>query len=435
MTSAEPRTRGMLKIGVESVRRRYENGVWNTLTVAVLYGGSIIVLMIGEILLARLTSDRVFGEYSLVRQAIPMVCALGLLGYDQALTRETAARRGGVPRVDTHQVRRITAVLLIGMGVGTYLFLRAGTSFLPAAALTVTGAAVAVTNILSGGMRAIGHNARGALAQQGYRLLAGIGLIVLSLLAMGDWGVATLAIGAIFIALWALRWNLTQTTHWVPSSDENRHMGRLGLGYSISLLALSLGDWLDQALVAELSNDLAQVGEYSQAKLLAFYPSLSIGSILGFVALPAIARRRKHLHRVDVVRWMLAGLAASAAISMLVVSGALWATEPLLGKTVDVRALLLLGLVGAVRLYYVLPSAVLGAVGTPAALAQLGAWSLGGIALQVLVTLTLVEPAGILVAAAAGLLASGVTRSIAGSALSLHHSENHRQLTTTDKAR
>lgn len=422
-----------LRLPLRRLQHNVGAGLRGSIPVAALYGGSIAALMLGELLLARTTSDHVFGEYSLVRQAVPMVCALGLLGYDQALTRETAARHGGVPRVDRHQARLVVATLVVGLCVATYLVAGVGTSPLPALALVITGAAVAVTNILSGGMRATGHNAKGAFAQQGYRLLAGFSFIILSVFSVGQWGVVALAVGATFMAAWALRWSFAQPNRWQPSSHEHQLMRRLGLGYSVSLLALSSGDWLDQALVAELSKDLAQVGEYSQAKLLAFYPSLSIGSILGFVALPAIARRRDTLARHDVARWMQLAFVASLVTGVCTVAIAQLVAEPVLGRTLDGHVLLLLGAVGAVRLYYVLPSAVLGAVGTPAALTWLGVCSVAGVVVQVLLTLALAEPAGILAAAATGLLASGLVRSAVGSALSLRHSENHLTSTRTDK--
>jgi len=175
------------------------------------------------------------------------------------------------------------------------------------------------------------------------------------------------------------------------------------------MLSLAAGDWLDQALLAHLSNDLGVVGGYAQVKLVTVYPILSIGSVLGFVALPELARRRDTFTQSQVLRWMVGCLAASVVAAALLAPVSRLLLSWLFGVSFDWRLVVTLSIVGALRLFYVLPSAMLGALSTPRVMAQFGGLGFLGLAVQIVVTL-LAAHGGLMMAAALGLAAATVLR-------------------------
>lgn len=387
-------------------------------SVGVLYGASIGCLFAGEVLLARHLTTAEFGQYNLVRQCLPFVVALALLGYDQSLTRETAARGGRPPRLD----RRQCSLILLAGGTGglaaVYLIVRLNVSVGTAATLVVTGAAVATTSLVSGVMRASSRPALGAVSQQGYRLFAGLVFVATSTILTGFLASVVLATSAVVVAVACIRWSRKLTSFWHVTSLDHRLMRRLGIGYSLSMLSLALGDWLDSALIAELSGDLGLVGRYGQVKLIALYPLLSVGSILGFVALPTIAARRQTLNRPQVIRWLLVAGALAATAGALMIPLVRFLTQSLFEMRPSWLLVVMLSFVGALRLYYVLPSALLGATATVHRLAGFGIMGIVGVVIQLGVTLWL-SHGDVLMAGAAGLLSASVVRVMSSTVLCL----------------
>jgi O-antigen/teichoic acid export membrane protein len=379
--------------------------------IGLVYGTSVGLLFVGELLLARHLDAAEFGQYNLVRQGVPVVVVLALLGYDQALTRETAARGGIAPRLDRRQWRLVAlAVVVAGAGAG-YLVLRLGVAWPIASTLVVGSAAIALSSLVSGALRASHRSGLGALAQQGHRLLAGVAFIGAAGLLSGAGAALTFCMCALIVAAGCVMWSTRLATPWVIDDAAHRTMRRLGVGYSLSMLTLATGDWVDLALAAELSGNLADVGQYGQLKLLALYPVLSIGSILGFVALPAIATRRATITRSRALRWTAGAALTSLAMIAVAVPASRYLADVLFHVQAPWALLTVLGTIGGLRLFYVLPSAYLGAVAPARWLLGLGAVGATGLLVQVVVTVLV--SGDILLAVACGLLGGTLTRVIA----------------------
>ncbi|MCO1653882.1 hypothetical protein [Pseudonocardia humida] len=384
--------------------------------IGLVYGGSVGLLFIGELLLARHLDTAEFGQYNLVRQGVPVVVVLALLGYDQALTRETAARGGIAPRLDRRQWRLVLLCVVVAAAGAGYLVLRLGVAWPIAWTLVVGSAAIALSSLVSGVMRASNRPGLGALAQQGHRLLAGVAFIGAAGLLSGTGAALTFCMCALVVAVGCVMWSTRLAAPWPIDDAAHRTMRRLGVGYSLSMLTLAAGDWADLALAAELSRSLADVGQYGQLKLLALYPILSVGSILGFVALPAIASRRATITRSTARRWAVGAAMTSLAMTAVAVPASRYLADVLFQVRAPWALLTVLGAIGGLRLFYVLPSAYLGAVAPPRWLFGLGA--VGAVGLLVQVVVTVVVGGDILLAVAYGLLAGTLTRVIAGVVMS-----------------
>jgi O-antigen/teichoic acid export membrane protein len=404
----------------------------STVTVAPIYAGAIGLLLIGELLLARHISSASFGAYQLVRQAIPVISVLALLGYDQSLTRETALRSGTPAALDSRQLRLVVAAVALGALGAVYLTVSLHVPIAIASTLAVSAGAVALSSLISGVMRAGQRSALAALTQQGGRLFAGLFFIAAWPLLSGIGAAIALSLSSVAIAAVGVLWIRRQRKTWTATAADHRLMRRLGIGFSLSMLSLAAGDWLDQALLAHLSNNLALVGGYAQIKLVTVYPILSIGSVLGFVALPELARRRDAFTESQVMRWMAGSLAGSVAAAALLAPVSRVLLTWWFGVTYDWSLVIILSIVGGLRLFYVLPSAMLGALSTPQVMAKFGGLGCAGLGVQVLVTLVTAR-GGLMMAAALGLAAATVLRVVLSSmiCLSLVKQRSERVLEST----
>lgn len=378
--------------------------------VGLIYGGSILLLLLGELALSRYVSNEEFGAYQLVRQAVPFTVMVAVLGYDQALTRESAVRAVAA-RFDVRQGRISLVALVAGSLVGGVLHLEFDVPAYVAAALPLAVWGVTVSNLVSGVMRATTTTPRAAFGQQGHRLLAGAALMLLLPLLDAARAAHAFAAAAVAVAAWCLLWSRQQKNAWLVGRREHRHMRLLGLGYCLSMLTMALGDWADLALVAHLGGTLDEVGVYAQAKLLAVYPILSVGSILGFVALPMFTKRRDSISRQDVSRWMTAGTIGALLVAIIASPLTMVALHRIFDSRVNDAVVLLLICTGALRLFYVLPSALLGARASSGQLVAFGACSVIGLLVQLGVTLLLAGTVSeVATAAAWGLLAASIFR-------------------------
>jgi hypothetical protein len=388
------------------------------LGVAVVYGTAVVALFLGELAFAGNASLNEFGEYNLVRQAVPLVAIVALIGYDQALTREVAADGGRLPRLDVRHFRIMAAAFLAGSFVALYPWARLDVSVPVALTAPVAATGVAASSLVSGLLRASGSSLGGAAVQQGHRLLTGLLLIVsgiaTALVATWTLALAAVTVGAVGLALLRRR-----TGNADPITDSaHRHLRFLGIGYSLSMLSLAAGDWLDAVLIAELGGGTALVGLYAQLKLVTIYPLLSIGSVLGFLALPMIAARRDTLTVSIARRWLLGGAVGALVLGVALAPASRFAMENLLDHRPDARVVVTLAMVGALRLFYVLPSAMLGAVAPARLLSTFGGLTFLGLAVQAATTV-LLRDQGLLLAASLGLLASTLLRTLLSSTMTL----------------
>ncbi|GAA1916039.1 hypothetical protein GCM10009737_16860 [Nocardioides lentus] len=327
--------------------------------------------------------------------------ALGLLGFDQALTREAAAA-AYFPRFGLRALwvsaRAVTLGAITGLILWSYLDL--GLSY--AAALVAATLGVAVSTVVSGVLRAASYDSRAAFAQQGHRLLTGLGLVCFSGLLTANTGGYLLAGSALVVATLSLFWSAKLLSPNLTSPIQQSTVGRLGYAFALGMLTLAATDWVDQLLVAQQA-DLAATGIYSQAKLVAVYPMLSLGSVLGFLALPWVAARRDEISAQIAAKLLFVTGGLAAGLGLLAFPIALGGVKLIFDIQLDAWTVSFFSIYGAVRLFYVVPSALSGGLCSPPQLGAFGVCTLITLPAQIGAFL-LFLPAGTLTAAIAGSL-------------------------------
>jgi hypothetical protein len=342
-----------------------------------LYGLSVGMLLVAELLLSRSATAAEFGQYQYVRQSIPLVVGGVLFGLDQALTRQLAV---GESFNVVHRIVARSAFWAVVVGVVvTACSLYAYKLSSPAViALFSAPIVVVVSELAAAVLRARRHYGSAVLAQQGYRLIGGAAVILgLALGLPTDASPYALALGSILIGTWAA-WRLTKL---VPRGDgspgEIRRLRVLGAGFGASMLSMALIDWQDQAAVAFVYGSLADSGAYAATKLAIVYPFVTVASVLGFMILPEVVRRRQLL---TLALWRRALMVVTAGAAVLWLLGGLLslAIAPLLiGRNVNTEVAFILAGVGVMRLMYLLPSSVVGAFGSARLLGWCGVAGFG----------------------------------------------------------
>lgn len=336
-----------------------------------IYGAAILVLFVGDVVLSRTTSPAEFGEYSITRNAIPLIALVAIFGVDQALTREYAAMRGhGVARL----VLRSRAMVATGLSaLGALLLYRyLGVSVGAALVVAACGPALVISELSAALLRGKGFYAFSALVQQGYRLLLGAAILILATLGqISEYVVdrmfeATVAALLVAVVGFALLGGVRSLKELDPQGTprEAKRMGRLGFAFGLSMISLAAIDWVDQALVTRLGAGLGDTGVYAAHKLIAVYPLLSLASIGGFLLLPELVKSAHILTPRKVLVWLLmtAAIVATVAVAWAAVSPI--AYQQFLDREPTWELLATLTAVGGLRLLYVVPSSVLGAVGS-----------------------------------------------------------------------
>jgi hypothetical protein len=381
-----------------------------TARIAAIYGGSVGLLLVAELALSRTTSPAVFGEYQYVRQLLPFMVAGALFGWDQALTRHTAETGRDVALRPTLRrcILRMAGVSVIAVLGSAYLFDLSALTF---AVLMSAPFALVVSELAAASWRARHAYGHAAFAQQGYRMFAGAAICVLVIFGFvpDQAPVVCLLTATVLVALWSGRQTVRR---YAPDPSDAGGLNRLptvAIGFGVSMLAFPGIDWADQAAVAYVFDGMTSSGQYAAAKLIAVYPFISIASIVGFIAMPEAVRRR----RLMTPSWCVSVLCWASLVALpvwLVATGALSQVAPMiLGRQVPAAALWTLTAVGVLRILYVIPSSVLGAVGSASLMVASGLFGCVGIALEILVIIFWPgdDP---LLAGACGLLAATVIR-------------------------
>ncbi|MEV8508790.1 hypothetical protein AB0368_28720 [Actinoplanes sp. NPDC051475] len=380
------------------------------------------LLLIAEVALSRTVDPVTFGEYQFVRQMLPMLVAATIFGVDQALTRMIA--EGGSDDLLLPVVWRSGRLWLIlaapVVACSAYYF---GIGLWGCIALAVAPMALIASELVAAALRASGRYSRAALAQQGYRLFAAVTVLAAAAISMPSiTGVTALWLGSAIFGAWSIIHALrTSSRSLRPNRTKMRRLRIMGAGFGISMLPTSAIDWVDQAAVAYSFGTLAESGHYAAVKLVTVYPFVTLASILGFVALPEVVKRASSLNRRVWRTATICTAAASAAFWCLCSIPLTFMVPVLLGRAVDHSAIWILCAVGAVRIFYLLPSSVLGAVGTSRQLATSGFVGILAVGAEAAVIL-FVEAADPVVVGGAGLLTATIVRTsvayfIAGSAV------------------
>ncbi|NMM24113.1 MAG: hypothetical protein HHJ11_11540 [Phycicoccus sp.] len=380
------------------------------LAVAGVYGGSVGLLFLADTILSAHVSPAEFGEYTLTRNALPLVLTLGLFGVDQALIRALATGPAtGLLRPVVGQ--RLFRVALVGLVAGVVLRLL-GAEWRSSLALFACALAVCISELVSAALRGQGSYIASSILQQGYRLVLA-SLLIVGVVAFGVYSYTYVVLSLLFACtVVGVLAALKVRPMWQESPDrENRRaLNRLAGGFGLSMLSFAVLDWLDQAMVTLLSTDLAATGVYNIHKLWGVYPLLSIASIGGFLLMPELVRSRDSLTLARLRKFYLAaGLLALALAAAAFTVSALFLPH-IVRLPVDTGLLALFVIIGAVRLFNLVPSAALGAVGTDALIRKASKVGLLPIVIMPAIAATLSIAIDVKVAVAAALLVATVMR-------------------------
>jgi hypothetical protein len=380
------------------------------LAAAGVYGGCIGLLFLADTILSAHVSPAVFGEYTLTRNALPLVLTLGLFGVDQALIRALATGPAtGALRSIVGQ--RLFRVALVGLVAGVVLRLL-GVEWRSSLVLFACAVAVCISELVSAALRGQGSYVASSILQQGYRLVLA-SLLIVGVVAFGvdsyTYVVLSLLFACTAVGVLAA---LKARPMWreAPDRENRRKINRLAGGFGISMVSFAVLDWLDQAMVTLLSTNLAATGAYNIHKLWGVYPLLSIASIGGFLLMPELVRSRNSLTLTRLRNLYLASalLALALAAAAFTVSALL--LPHIVQIPVDTGLLALFVIIGAVRLFYLVPSAVLGAVGTDALIRQAAKVGLLPIVMMPAIAAALSIAIDVKVAVSAALLVATVIR-------------------------
>jgi len=380
------------------------------LAIAGVYGGSVGLLFLADTILSANVSPAVFGEYTLTRNALPLILAVGLFGVDQALTRALATKPfPGALRSILGQ--RIFRVALVGLVAGVAIRLL-GAEWRSSLVVLVCAVAVCISELVSAALRGQGSYVTSSMIQQGYRLLLAF-LLIVGIVALGvtsyTYVLLSLLLACTGVGLVAA---IAARAMWreAPDPAHRRALNRMAGGFGISMLSLAALDWLDQAMVTLLSTDLATTGAYNIHKLWGVYPLLSLASIGGFLLMPELVRDRDRLSPAR-LRWLLlVGGLLAIALAAIVLTFSVLLLPHIVQMPVDTGLLALFVVIGAVRFFYLVPSAALGAVGTDTLIRSASTWGLIPVVLMPAIAALLSTAVDVKLAVSAALLVATVMR-------------------------
>jgi hypothetical protein len=384
----------------------------NVAGVTLFYGGAVALLGLSDLLLAHLIPAREYGSYQFVRSLAPLLVLASLLGLDQVLPRQFAGAVAHekdwyalVPRLVGHG-------LALALAAGFVSVLLLGLPVVASTSLILSVPTIACSELAAAYLRCIGQYPKAALLQQGYRLV--LGSIVLASLPWASYmrslyptGLAVASLSAGLVALGVLR--KTKARRRI-SPLAIRRLVRTGILFAASTMTLGGLDWVDQATLALRFSSFHESGVYVALKVYLTFPFVTLVSILGFSALPEIAKNpaRMTIKIFYGLQRRMIALAVTGALLLLFLFHIAPGVLPVEAETAYLP--LFLGS-GICRVLYLLPSSVIGALGSRAMLRRHTIWGIASIALEVAVILLLparsFEP---VVVGALGLLSGTATR-------------------------
>jgi O-antigen/teichoic acid export membrane protein len=386
----------------------------NLASVGIVYGASVGLLMVAELVLARLVTLEAIGQYQFARQLVPVAALIGAVGIDQAMPRHGAGNNLR-PRTRLREIGG-SAVVVACIATFTAVFIfRTSAPWGLAIGLAIV--LVSVTSVWSAEERASLRYFRAALYLHGYRLVLALGLLGVSLLlalGFGHLRLPGVLIIATVIPVLAAGWQRRSTisryelvSHVAPS---RRSLRRVGIPLTISAATMGALDWVDQATLSLLSGGFEDVGEYVILKMYVTYPYLSLMWVAGYVALPEIAARREQISLNHYWRTIAISGGACVAVTATVYL-VITALPNLVPVPVRSDVVIWLMVAGAARMLAIGPSSFLGAIGTPRVLRRFATASGAVLALEV--GIIILVPAEPIVSAAFGLAIAAVSRLLA----------------------
>ncbi len=370
---------------------------------------SIVVLgallgILSQTLLARTLPKPEVGVISLLLGALPLLSSLSLLGQDLATVRFLSRTESGGSDVRSHVRRVLLLVLPLGAAVGLVgarFYSLAGIAALAAVVLVVSQNSIAVTTSIP---RARHRYERAMIGRWLPQIATGVGLAVLFALRLITFDTALITIiiafasTALVYTVWQLR-AVDSGAEPVPTSVMREGLFFFGIAVSFSVMVA-----LDKVIIGKML-PYADLAVY--ATIFAVMKGFDfIFYSITYVLMPRVGA----METVSLKR-----LNASIAVVALVVA----TLYLLLGD--DVVRLLFAGrydqgiyliapfaLSGILKLFYSVPSSIIGGRLPRAALRDFLWFNLAGIAVNVALDIVLIRAMGLLGAAVATAIAWGI---------------------------
>lgn len=343
-----------------------------------IYSYSVGVLMLAEILIIRNFGEAVYGGYRIVIVAAPVLVLVGFAGYESAVSRAVAERREPVA-FDRYTHIRVLRTFGLALGFSVILVYWLGIGYFTAVSLVGLVVGLSVSLYVAAQQRALDRPGLAALSQQGYRAVGGTLIILLMGTSASFEPTMIFAGAALVIAVMSALWLVNQDKFWVPAKSQRRWLVGFGHGFAWSGASMAAIDLLDQVLVASLAG-VEVAGVYASLKLMLVFPVMSISSILSFIALPTAVRYVRLITITRLHRALVGSFVTSFVVAViLAVSGAI--LYPIvLGTTLRFSEIVVFGCIGWMRLYYVIPSSMLGALSHRREMSWLGGSGILGVA-------------------------------------------------------
>ena len=360
-----------------------------------------LLQVIGQAALARVLPKDQVGIVSLLLGALPLLSSLSLLGQDSSgvrfLTREDAAR---------HDARRhFRVVLAIVLPLGAVIAL-AGARFYSLAGLAVLAAVTLVVAQNATAMAASTLRARHRyeMAMAGTRIpvmatavaLAVFGLVGVLSLSLALWSIiGAYGLTAVALTLYAMR-DLPRGERRVPRGVIRNGFFFLGISVSLSVMMA-----MDKLLIGKLM-PMSELAVYATVfSVMKGFDFLFYS--LSFVLMP----RAAVVERLSLKRLNLLIAAVAVAVTALYLGFGRPIIHFLFDGKYDAGAYLILpfALSGVLKLFYSVPSSVIGGRLPRSALKEFLWYNLAGIALNVALDIVLILRMGLMGAAIATAIA------------------------------
>jgi hypothetical protein len=358
--------------------------------VGLIYGSAILSLALAELFLAKHVSPETFGAYFFVRTGAPLAVIIALAGLDQVIPRRFLgddARTISVGRL----ARAVWPATIVGFLAGLLSSRVFGLPVDFSVALAVMTPILAISELTASIYRARRRYGLASALQQGYRFFGALGLVWVSIFRpSGDAVAAVLAGSAIVVSIFGgcLLWQQSTPDQELQSARLHRWLG-IGIPVAASSLLTGAQDWVDLAALSARTDGLAASGLYGPQKLLLVMPFVGLASILGFVALPEIARSRAWPRPMKTLERTLLLCCAGVLLSIVLVAIVGGVGAVILRLPPDAWQVAFLLGAGVARLAYVIPSATLGAHGSSRRIWVVVAGSAGFVGLEAAMILTL----------------------------------------------
>lgn len=374
------------------------------------------MLGVSDLLLPYFVQPADFGAYQYVRQLAPLLVIFSLFGIDQVISREYPGHHADTVNWSAAPRHMLPAAAVLGAAAAILSVRYAALPVLSAVPLAILPSVLLYSELAAGYLRARGDYARASLTQQGYRLALGATLLVTLPIAgslSSFYSVLLLVTTVPFATVGRsiLRNRLLRSQALGKGTFRDlRHVGGV---FALTILTLGALDWVDQAAVNWRTESFASAGVYVASKVYLVFPFIVLGSILGFSALPEVAKRPTGMTVSTFLRTQRTTAVLGVTVGSVLLLGTV-SFSSLLPFGIPALASILFLCSGIMRLMYLVPSAVLGALATRAILSHFAVATILCLFVEAATILLLPESVNPVVAGSAGLLVASTSRFLAG---------------------